>query len=642
MRVSARWAATSVLAALLGLGAQTGRGARAQSIEDLQHMSINDLVNVDVSSVTKTAQALKDAPGAVYVITHDDILRSGATSLPEMLRLAPNLFVAQTSASSYVITARGLSGNAGDQSFTNKLLVLIDGRSVYTPLYSGVYWDMQDVPADNIDRIEVISGPGATLWGANAVNGVINIITRKAAETQGALVDIGGGDRVKKATLQYGGRLGDTLAYRAYGSETYGEDLVTNTGARADDHWKHPQGGFRLDWTPRDGDAVLLEGDGYRGAHAQMGAPDEVIAGANLVGRWTHAWQGGSSLQVQAYYDHAERSTLNGGGSFRVDTYDLEVQHSFSLSPRNAIVWGAGVRDASYVINGTSSLFFTPDSRRLLLADLFAQDSLSITHDLTAILGLKLEEDPYSGLAVLPTGRLAWKPGAKTLLWASASEAIRSPTPYDRDVVEKFGAIVGQAGDANFRPEKLDAFEIGGRFQPSERASLSISSYYNQYNDLRTIEPAPGGFFPLSWGNGLRGDTYGVEAWGDYRLADWWRVTATINLMHEHLTFSQDASGILGPSQAGDDPSAQASLRSSMNIGRALTLDGDLRYVSALPDPRVPAYAELNLRLGWNVTPRLQVALTGANLLHERHMEFPAPAAYAVPRSAFIELRWRP
>jgi iron complex outermembrane receptor protein len=628
--------------ALLGLALLPGAGAHAQSIEDLQHMSISDLVNVDVSSVTKKAQALKDAPGSIYVITHDDIIRSGATSIPEMLRLAPNLFVAQTSSSGYTVTARGFSGNNGDQSFTNKLLVLIDGRSVYTPLYSGVYWDMQDVPADNIDRIEVISGPGATLWGANAVNGVINIITRKASETQGAMIDIGGGGLVQQGTVQYGGRLGGDINYRVYAKATYGEDLVTSTGAKADDHWKHPQAGFRFDWAPHDGDVVTLEGDGYRGAHAQDGAPDELIAGANLVSRWTHTWQDGSALQAQAYYDHAERGTQDGGGFFRVDTYDLDVQHSFSLNRRNDIVWGGGVRDADYTINGTSTLFFVPASRQLILADLFAQDSVTITKTVKLILGLKFEEDPYSGLAILPTVRLSWKPTDSTLIWASASEAIRTPTPFDRDVVEKFGGIVGLAGNTNFQPEKLDALELGGRFQPIDRASLSISTYYNEYNDIRTIEPAPGGFFPLSWGNGLRGDTYGVEAWGDYRLADWWRMTATINLMHEHLTFKQGASGIIGPSQAGDDPTAQASLRSSMNLGSAVTLDGALRYVSALPNPAVPAYAELNLRLGWNVTPRLQIALTGSNLLHERHLEFPAPAAYAVPRSAFIELRWRP
>ena len=605
-------------------------------------MSISDLVNVDVSSVTKKAQALMDAPDSVYVITHDDIIRSGAATIPEMLRLAPNLFVAQTSASGYVVTARGFSGDSGAQSFSNKLLVLIDGRSVYTPLFSGVYWDMQDVPADTIDRIEVISGPGATLWGANAVNGVINIITRKAGETQGAMIDVVAGNLIRTETVQYGGRLGADASYRIYGKASSGEDLVTSTGAKAGDHWSHPQGGFRFDWAPRDEDLVTLEGDGYRGAHAQGGAPDEAIAGANLVARWTHTWRDGSALQAQAYYDHAERTTLGGGGDFHVDTYDLDVQHSFSLGPRNDIVWGGGLREASYTIDGTPTFFFAPASRKLLLADLFAQDSVSITKTFKVVLGLKLEGDPYSGLAVLPTARLSWKPSATTVIWASAAQAIRSPTPFDRDVVEKIGAMVGLAGNPTFRSEKLTALEIGGRFQPLERASLSISTYYNEYNDLRTIEPTPGGFFPLTWGNGLRGDTYGVEAWADYRLADWWRITATINLMHEHLTFKQGASGIIGPSQAGDDPSTQASLRSSMNLGPAVTLDGDLRYVSALPNPAVPAYAELNLRLGWNVTPRLQIALAGANLLHERHLEFPTPAAFAVPRSAFIELRWRP
>jgi len=513
---------------------------------------------------------------------------------------------------------------------------------VYNALFGGVFWDVQDVVLQDVERIEVIRGPGTVAWGSNAVNGVINIITRKAGETQGALIDIGGGGLVRQGEIQYGGQIGADISYRVYGQATYGEDTTTSTGAKADDHWKHPQAGFRFDWTPSDGDFVTLEGDGYRGAHAQDGAPDETIAGANLVSRWTHNWQDGSALQAQAYYDHAERGTQDGGGFFRVDTYDIDIQHSFSLTPRNAIVWGGGVRDADYRIDGTSTLFFVPASRQLLLADLFAQDSVTITRTTKLILGLKLEDDPYSGLSILPTARLSWKPTERTLIWASASQAIRSPTPFDRDVVEKIGGMVGLAGNPDFRPEKLDALELGGRFQPTERSSLSISTYYNVYNDLRTIEPTPGTFFPLDWGNGLLGDTYGVEAWGDYRLADWWRMTATINLMHEHLTFKQGASGILGTSQAGDDPAAQASLRSSMNLGRTVTLDGDLRYVSALPNPAAPAYAELNMRLGWNVTPRLQISVAGSNLLHDHHLEFPAPGATAVPRSAFIELRWRP
>jgi iron complex outermembrane receptor protein len=641
MRAATQLLKSAAATASLVLLLQAGTVARAQSLEDLQHMSINDLVNVDVSSVTKQTQAVKDAPGAIYVITHDDITRSGATSIPEMLRLAPNLFVAQTSASGYTITARGFSGNQNAQSFSNKLLVLIDGRSVYTPLFSGVYWDMQDVPAENIERIEVISGPGATLWGANAFNGVINIITRKASETQGAFIDVGGGGLVQKETVELGGKLGDDLNYRLYGKAIYGADTVTATGAHADDHWTRPQGGVRFDWTPRDGDTITLQGDGFTGAHAQTGAPDETIAGANVISRWTHNWQDGSSLQAQAYYDHAQRGTQQGNGFFRVDTYDVDLQHSFALGRRNDIVWGGGLRVADYEIDGTASLFFVPATRKLVLADVFAQDSISITGNTKLILGLKLEEDPYSGLAVLPNLRFSWKPTAGSLIWASASEAIRTPTPFDRDVVEKFGPILALSGNTNFQPEKLNAIELGGRFQPTERASLSISTYHNEYNSIRTIEPFPGGFFPLTWGNGLRGNTYGVEAWGDYRLADWWRVTATINLMHEHLTFKSGASGIIGPSQAGDDPSAEASLRSSMNLGKAVTLDGDLRYVSALPNPRVPAYVELNARVGWNVTPRLQLSLTGSNLLHERHLELPAPAAYAVPRSVFAELRWR-
>ena len=613
--------------------------ASAQSIEDLQHMSIDELANVDVTSASKTAQPLSDAPTAIYVITHDDIVRSGATSIPEILRLAPNLQVYQTSASNYVVTARGFSGNNTAQAFSDKLLVLIDGRSVYTPLFSGVYWDMQTVPPEDIERIEVISGPGATLWGANAVNGVVNIITRKSADTQGGFVEIGGGNQQANALIQYGGRVGADLTYRVYAQESWTNDTQTATGASAGDHWNKPQGGLRLDWTPTNVDDVLFEGDDYSGDEAQAGG-DEIIAGGDVLGRWNHAFADGSALQLQTYFDHVERATV-GGGQFVVNTYDADLQHSFNLGDRNAIVWGGGLRLVQYRIDGTPSLFFVPPARTLDLSNGFVQDSISITPATTLVLGVKVEDDPYSGVSALPSARLALKPTDTSLIWAAVSRAIRSPTPFDTDVVEKIGAMTGLTGTSDFLPEKLTAYEVGARLQPAPRLSFSVSAFYNVYDDLRTIEPAsPGGFFPLHWGNLMKGDTYGVEAWGDYRLTPWWRVSASYDWLHEDLSFAPGASQILGVAQAGDDPSQQASLRSSMNLGPKVTLDADLRYVGALPNPYVPAYAEMNARVAWNVTDRVQLSLSGFNLLHDRHQEFPAPAT-AIPRSFYADIRWR-
>jgi iron complex outermembrane receptor protein len=632
--------ATLVLATLV-LGCVCAPVASAQSIEDLRQMSIDQLADVNVSSVTKSNEPLRDAPAAIYVITHDDIIRSGATTIPDMLRLAPNLFVAQTSASSFTVSARGFSGSASAQNPDNKLLVLIDGRTVYSPLHSGVFWDMQDVLPEDIDRIEVISGPGATLWGADAFNGVINIITKKASETQGVSVDVGGGNLQQVASFQYGGRLGDDLAWRVYAKTFNDEDTLTTTGAKARDSWTNPQGGFRADWTAGAADQLTLQGDVFSGDTADSGPTNTTIAGGNLLGRWNHAWSDGSTLQVQAYFDRASQSTNMDGGGFWVDTYDLDVQHSFALGARNQIVWGGGVRSDVYNIQSGSGLSFQPAGGDMVLGDLFAQDSFSITDQLKLIAGLKLEDDPYSSLAPMPDLRLSWKPNDKTLLWAAVSQAIRAPTPFDRDVHEELGGINLLNAGGTFQSEKLLAYEIGARMQPTDRLSFSVSTYYNVYNDLRSIEITPATVFPLHWGNAMRGYAYGVEAWGDYRLTDWWRLSAGFSAEHEQLSFQPGDPALLGVAEAGDDPVAQGQVRSSMNLGRDVTFDATLRGVSALPNPAVPAYTELNARLGWNVTPRIQLSVSGFNLLHAYHVEYPSSEGGAVPREVFVELRVR-
>ena len=647
--VAIRFVATAWALALAVMQSTPARADNPLTIADLDKLPIEDLAKIEISSVSKTAQPLGDAPAAIYVISHEDIVRSGSTSLPEILRLAPNLHVAQTTASQYVITARGFSGNPADQNFSDKLLVLIDGRSVYTPLYSGVYWDMQDVSPEDIDRIEVISGPGATLWGANAVDGVINMITRKSSETQGGVLNVGAGNLDRGVSLRYGGRIGDDLTYRVYAKDFIGADTVTSTGAGAHDRWTRPQGGFRFDWTPSSADLVTLQGDAYRGAEARLGMQDETIAGRNLLGRWNHTWQDGSALQVQAYYDRTERATDDNGGHFALDTYDLDVQHNFALGRRNAIVWGGGLRIDQYAIVGTAAYYFTPPSRTLNLANIFVQDSFSVSDTTKLILGLKLEDDPYSGAVLLPSARFSWKPNDATLLWAAASRAVRSPTPFDRDVAEKLGGRLFLVGGADFQPEKLTAYEIGARIQASSNISLSVSTFYNVYDDLRSLEINPRTLIPLRWGNKMRGETSGLEAWGDYRVKPWWRLSASFDLLSEHLTFEPGASHLLpgfgavfpGVEQVGDDPKSQASLKSSMNLGREVTFDTDLRYVGPLPNPRVPSYVELNGRVGWNVSERVQLSLSGFNLLNGHHQEFPAPQANPVQRSFFAGLQWR-
>lgn len=599
-------------------------------------MSITDLANLDVSSVTKSPGSLADAPGAIYVITHDDIVRSGTLTLPGILRLAPNLQVMRNSASGYVITARGQSGNPDAQNFANKLLVLIDGRTVYSPLYSGVYWDMQDVLPEDIDHIEVISGPGATLWGANAVNGVINIITRRTGATQGLYATGVAGNRTYDVGLRYGGRVGDDLSYRLYAK---GRRILSSSDAANDDS-QRLQGGFRIDWTPAPTDELMVRGDAYGGERSQGLSADETFFGQNILARWNRSLSSTSAFQVQAYYDRTGRETQNGGGKFTLDTVDIDIEHSFALGSAHKIIWGGGARLSRYVINGSASLSFIPGRGTLFLGNIFAQDSITLTPALNAIVGVKLEQDPYSGPVLLPNARLAWKAGESTLLWASVSRAIRSPTPFDRDVAETLGGTLFLTGSPSFRSEKLTAYEAGTRLVVSSRASLSVSGFYNSYDDLRSIELAPGGFLPLQWGNGIEGQSYGIDAWADYRIADWWRMKPGYSLLIQKFHFDPGASGLLGVAQVGNDPRHRASLRSSMDIGTKINFDADLRYVSALPSPNVPSYIELGARIGWQFIESAELSLSGFNLLHKKHLELPATQANPVARSVFVALKW--
>ena len=631
--------AVAGLVGAAGLGLAANACASVLATPDLSKLSIEELGDIEVTSVSKRPEAIGQAAAAIYVITHEDIVRSGATRLPEMLRLAPNLQVAQTRASNYVITARGFNGAPAAQNFSNKLLVLIDGRSVYSPLFSGVYWDMQDVVAEDIERIEVISGPGATLWGANAMNGVINVITRKAQDTQGGLLSVTAGDRGHDASLRFGGRLSETLTYRVYGRGFLERDTRTAAGVSAHDHWSKPQIGARLDWAPSPADAVVLRADAYEGTEAQAGAPAQEIKGGDITARWNHAFADGSSLQAQAYYDRARRGDEVNGSGFQVDTYDLDLQHGFTLGARHEVVWGAGFRISRYRIDGGPTLVFAPARRELNLSNLFAQDTIRLGSATRLVLGAKVEDDPYVGPELLPEARLSWTPNESASLWAAVSRAVRSPTPFDRDVVERLGGQVFLIGGPNFRTEKLTAYELGAKAQPSRRASLSVSAFYNVYDDLRSIELAPVGFLPLRWGNRMAGRSYGVEAWADYQAASWWRLSVGFNALEEKFRFTAGASGLLGLNQAANDPKFQASLKSSAELGPAVTLDTTLRYVSALPDPRVPAYAELDGRLAWALSERVQLAVSGRNLLHDSHREY--PGGDRIRRGVSVDLRWR-
>jgi iron complex outermembrane recepter protein len=631
----------SVLAMLI-LAAHGGRPAAAQSSDEtsvaqLGGLSLEDLANIEVSSVSKSLEPLSDAAASIYVITHDDIIRSGATTLPEMLRLAPNLQVAQISAQSYAISARGFNLYGAD-----KLLVLIDGRSVYTPFFAGVFWDEQNVPPEDIDRIEVISGPGATLWGANAVNGVINIITRKSSDTQGGLVDLGAGNLLDRALAQYGGKIDANTTYRAYG-EGFEErhDELLGAGS-AMDGLRREQGGFRVDWS-KTPDLITVQGDVYQNPEQQLDAQSDLITGRNLLARWTHQFDGGSSLQLQTYYDYSARLVSSDAGGDRLNVYDVDLQDSIPWGRQN-IVWGGGYRIEQDEFNddlaAVPALFFNPAIATLDRSNAFVQDTVTVTDSFKVTAGIKLEKDAYVPLIPLPSIRAAWKITDTNLLWAAISRASRAPSREDRDLDEAIEIVkppIFLLTNGEFQSEKLIAYELGYRAQPLSRLTFSVSTFYNVYQDLRSVQPTTAIVIPLVYGNDMEGSTYGIEAWATYQLMSWWRLSAGFNLLRENLQFKPGTGDLAGISSAGDDPHHQAQLRSSIDINPKVTFDADLREVGTLPNPYVAKYIELGARIGWKAANHLTLSLTGANLLQAHHIEFVVPPTEVeIGRSFFL------
>src|SRR5438552_11121534 len=395
-------------------------GAQPMRVADIGDLSIEELSNIKITSVSRHAERLSDAPAAIFVITGEDIRRSGATRLSEALRLAPNLEVARTSASSYAISARGFNN-----TIANKLLVLIDGRTVYTPLFSGVFWDAQDVMLEDVERIEVISGPGATLWGANAVNGVINVITRRAAETQGTLLAAGAGNLERGAAARQGGKLGEDGAFRVYGKVSDRDRTLRADGTSAHDSWDSGQAGFRADWGTAAG-AFTLQGDAYRGTIDQASG-DIRISGGNVLGRWARQLSGGDRVQVQAYFDNTERE-IPGTFTERLNILDVEFQHALRVGSQHSVIWGGGYRRADDHVSNTAAIAFLPADRNLRWGNLFVQDEIALHGDqLRLTLGTKAQSNPYTGTEFLPSARIAWKPDASRLVWSALSRAVRAP-----------------------------------------------------------------------------------------------------------------------------------------------------------------------------------------------------------------------
>jgi iron complex outermembrane receptor protein len=621
--------------------ATISRGAAAQSIEDLRRLSIEELANVEITSVARRAQPLSQAPAAIYVITGDDIRRSGATSLPEALRLAPNLEVARRDAQNWSISARGFNSIEA----SNKLLVLVDGRSIYSPLHSGVFWDEHQVMLADIDRIEVISGPGGTLYGANAVNGVINIITKSAQETQGGLADLRAGYVDQMGAARYGGKIGENGAYRAYAMGFGRGHSVRPDGSSFDDGWHGKQAGFRTDWSS-GGAGFTVQGDLYDN-HSDDGAElfnnvpgGGQMFGGNLLGRWTQRLGAGSSLEVQSYVSRDYRSAP--GLSTEVDdTFDIQAVHNLKLDERNDFVWGLGHRiNRDKFVSTANAFTLDPPKATFHLSNLFFQDTYAILDNLKLTVGSKFEYSTLTGFEYLPSARLAWQVTDEHLLWAAISRAVRTPSRLDLELVAP-GLFIG---GPDFRSEKLIAYEAGYRGRLSADTSVSVSLYYNRYDDIRTTQlSATSGFLPLSFGNGLEGEGYGVEAWAEHQVLPWWRLSPGVNFLRKNLHLKPGATDISNGQSLGADPAYQVFLRSYMDLPGNVELNVSLRAVDKVSKAEIPGYVEADVQLGWHVTDDLELTLTGTNLLHDHHPETAAasPPDREIPRSVYAGVRWK-
>jgi iron complex outermembrane receptor protein len=596
-------------------------GARAAGQEGtLADFTLEQLSDIVVTSVARQETRLGSAPAAVYVITGADIARSGATTLPEALRLAPNLQVARRDASGYAISARGFS-----TTLSNKMLVLIDGRSVYSPLFSGVFWESQDVDLADVERIEVISGPGGTVWGANAVNGVINIITRPAHETQGGLLQGAAGQHAHGGMVRYGGSMAGGVSYRAYAKSTRQDDAFDQPG-ESNIGWRRSQAGFRFD-TQGEEHALTVSGDAYEGRSGQWNQGDIVTSGGNLLGRYTAHLASGGEIKAQAYLDQTRLDQPL--GRQRLDTFDAELQHVVRLGERHQLAWGGGYRYSVDRVQNKGQLVFDPAERKLRWANLFAQDEIALADSLRLTLGAKFEHNSYTGMEALPSVRVAWELSPEHMLWAAASRAVRAPSRIDREVTialpgRTAGPPWSHAGSSDFQSETARVLELGYRGQPSSVLSYSATLFYSDYDHLRTLEPGNGD--GTLFENLGQGRARGIELWGSWQPMAAWRLSAG--------AVAQDVEVCPKPGShdlarrtflVNDDPGSYWQVRSSHDLPGNLRADLMLRRVAELPHPVVPAYTELDARLAWNARRDLEVALSGRNLLHARHTEFGDP-----------------
>jgi len=636
--------------------------------EDLLSLSLEELMEVEVTSVSKRPERQRDAAAAVFVLTAEDIRRSGATSIPDVLRLVPGVEVARLDSHTWGITSRGFNN-----VFSDKLLVLIDGRSVYTPLFAGVFWDQQDVMLQDVERIEVIRGPGGTLWGANAVNGVINIITKPASETQGGLISAGGGTEDLGAfALRYGGEV-KNLGHHRLSLKYFNRDAgeAPDGGDGADD-WQQVLLDTRIDLRPSDRDTLTIGAAYYDGRYDnEFTAPrsvfpfteelraDDETRGAHIRTKWTRKFGDGSSLTTSAYWDYTERF----GALTRETrhTLDIESQYRRAWGNGHLFVTGVGARHSRNTFNGDPSLQLDPNGRGLSYYNLFAQNEFRMLDErLRLTLGSKFSFNEFTDFEVQPNVRLSWAPDNIYMLWGSISRAVRTPAQVDTDIrlgqIGFPGGLFGLYGQDDQESESLIAYELGARIEPLDNLFFDVALFYNDYDDIRTGTLGfprlvfNEGFLPVLvipalTGNAATAENYGIEFVVDWRPVSWWRLRAIYSYLRQDVSVETAPFEFIASTIEGTSPEHQVGLESRMDLPKNVELDLTAKYVDELPHLGIDSYIDLDVRIGWNPKPALSLSVVGQNLLDDSREEFSRTFLNSAPtgneRGVYAQLEYR-
>jgi iron complex outermembrane receptor protein len=644
---------------------------------DLTQLSIEDLMNIEVKLVSRKDEILFNAGAAISVITQDDIRRTGITNIPDALRMIPGMQVARFDANKWAISSRGFNG-----IFANKLLVLIDGRSVYTPMFSGVFWQVQNILLEDIDRIEVIRGPGATMWGSNAVNGIINILTKSSEETQGLLINLGIGTEEKSlGNIRYGGKFGDDLYFRIYTKYHKSDNLINESGHRAFDGWNVIQEGFKIDWNMSNKNTFTLQGDIYNEKTGQsvtiasllppfykMVDYDISISGNNLLGRWEHFFSNSSDLALQFYYD-----TINAKDTILIDghynTFDIDFQHRFCIGNSQEIVWGLGYRNIADDLDSTSVMWFNPQKRNYDLFSAFIQNNfVFLKNQFYLSVGSKFEHNEFSGFEIQPSLRLKWILHRKYMIWGALSRAVRTPSRGDQDswfIREIFSLgewkqespmfFVAPMGNKRFKTENCVAFELGSRFRPKENLFFDLATFYTIYDKLRTYEKGESFsnsstdhlhiILPFYEDNKMYGKTYGFEMFVNWRLHDKWLFFISYTYLIMQLKLRKDSNYSGTEDIEGENPDHQLSFRSSIDLLKNIKMDIGFRYVDDLPSLNIKNYLNLDICLSWQTSRNLELSVVGRNLLQSPYYEYRGVAipfiSTKIERSLHGVINWR-